>query len=230
MCGRFTLRRPWEEIDEYFRPAGPAWNVRPRYNVAPGQDVAVVRRGSGGRRLSMVRWGLVPGWARDPRIGSRLVNARSETATGKPAFRAAFRSRRCLVVADGFYEWAGRGRARQPWLFEIGGGELFALAGLWERWTVPAGPALPPSLAHLRPGDAVETCTILTTAANSVVAPVHHRMPVILPRTSFDAWLANDPVPLIPCSATAMTARPVSSAVNSASIDDSRCVEPATLL
>lgn len=230
MCGRFTLRPPWAEIDEYFRPGGPALNVRPRYNVAPGQDVAVVRRKDGGRRLSMLRWGLVPGWARDPRIGSRLVNARSETAAEKPAFRAAFRSRRCLVVADGFYEWAGRGRARRPWLFEIDGGALFAFAGLWERWTVPAGAVLAPSLAHVRPGEAIETCTILTTAANSIVAPVHHRMPVILPPASFDAWLANGPVPLAPFPADAMTARPVSSAVNSTAIDDPRCVEPATLL
>ena len=184
----------------------------------------------GGRRLSMLRWGLVPGWARDPRIGGRLVNARSETAAEKPAFRAAFRSRRCLVVADGFYEWAGRGRARQPWLFEIDGGALFAFAGLWERWTVPAGLALAPSLAHVQPGDAIETCTILTTAANSVVAPVHHRMPVILPPASFDAWLANESVPLAPCPADAMTARPVSSAVNGTLIDDATCVEPATLL
>ena len=102
------------------------------------------------------------------------------------------RSRRCLVVADGFYEWTPRGRARQPWLFEIDGGALFAFAGLWENWTVPAGAALPPSLIDIQPGMTIETCTILTTAANAVVAPVHHRMPVILPPTSYDAWLAGE--------------------------------------
>ena len=229
MCGRFTLRQSWAELDEHFRLGGTALNLPPRYNVAPGQDVAAVRREGGGRRLSKLRWGLIPTWARDPRIGTRLINARAETAAEKPAFRAAFRSRRCLIAADGFYEWARRGRARQPWLFEVGGGAPFAFAGLWERWTVPADPSLPPSLAHARPRETIGTCTILTTAANGVVAPVHHRMPVILPPASFDAWLAGEAVPLVADSADAMTARPVSPAVNSPSNDDPRCIEAATL-
>ena len=230
MCGRFTLRQSWAEIDEHFRLSGTPLNLRPRYNVAPGQDVAVVRHRSGDRRLSMLRWGLIPSWAHDPRIAHRLINARSETVAEKPAFRAAFRARRCLVVADGFYEWTPRGRARQPWLFEIDGGALFAFAGLWENWTVPAGAALPPSLIDVQPGMTIETCTILTTAANSVVAPVHHRMPVILPPASYDPWLAGERITPATDALAAMTARPVSPAVNSPSVDEPRCIEPATLL
>ena len=230
MCGRFTQRMTWRELHERMDLIGTPLNLRPRYNVAPGQDIAVVRPGdSGGRRLAMLRWGLIPAWARDPTIAWKLINARSETAAEKPSFRAAFRNRRCLIPADGFYEWRRQGKTRQPWLFGLGDGAPFAFAGLWEQWRIPEGAALTRSLAERNPGDAVETCTILTTAANETVAPVHGRMPVILPPETWDAWLAGEDVPLAPYPADAMTAHPVSTLVNRAANEDPRCVEPVTL-
>ena len=210
MCGRFTQRLSWAELHELMDLIGPPRNLRPRYNVAPSQDVAVVRAADGGRNLSMLRWGLIPAWAKDPAIGYRLINARSETVEEKPSFRSAYRRRRCLTPADGFYEWQRLGKIRQPWLFGLRDGAPFAFAGLWERWTVPEGAALTGSLAELGAGDPVETCTILTTAANETVAPVHGRMPVILPRDACDPWLAGEDVSLAPFAADAMTAHPVS--------------------
>ena len=227
MCGRFTQRLTWRELHERLGLIGPAQNVRPRYNVAPAQTVATVRASAAGRTLSMLRWGLIPAWAKEPNIGYRLINARAETAHEKPSFRAAFRARRCLIPADGFYEWAkaARGRPKQPWLFQMKDGSGFAFAGLWESWRVPGGLALAGSLAELAPGDTLETCTILTTQANETVAPVHPRMPVILPPAAFDPWLSGDAVPLAPYPADAMTAHPVSPLVNTPANDDERCVE-----
>ena len=190
--------------------------------------MAAVRADEHGRGLSMLRWGLIPGWAGDVRIGYKLINARAETASTKPSFRAAFRARRCLIPADGFYEWTGRGPARQPWLIGLENGALFAFAGLWERWTVPDGQALPASLAAYGPGDAIETCTILTTSANEAVAPVHHRMPVILAPDEFDPWLAGESVPLDSFAPEPMVLHRVGTRVNSASNDDSKCVERIT--
>ena len=245
MCGRFTQVRSWAELHELLNLVGTPLNLRPRYNVAPSQDVAVARaadpgsRSAGpgprsgeageGRTLSMMRWGLIPSWAKDHAIGHKLINARSETAAQKPSFRSAFRRRRCLIPADGFYEWQRRDGTRQPWLFGLRGGAPFVFAGLWERWTVPEGAALTGSLAERSPGDAVETCTILTTAANDTVAPVHGRMPVILPPDAWDSWLAGDEVPLGPYPADHMTAWPVSTHVNRPANDDPRCVEPVAL-
>ena len=229
MCGRFTQRLSWRELHELMDLLGAPLNLRPRYNVAPSQDVAVVRAAEEGRRLSMLRWGLIPAWAKDPAIGHKLINARSETAAEKPSFRSAFRHRRCLIPADGFYEWQRRGGTRQPWLFGLRDGAPFAFAGLWERWTVPEGAALTGSLAERSPGDAVETCTILTTAANETVAPVHGRMPVILPPDAWGAWLSGDEVPLGPYPADVMTAHPVSTHVNRPANDDPGCVEPVAL-
>ena len=229
MCGRFTQRLSWAELHELMDLIGPPRNLRPRYNVAPSQDVAVVRAADGGRNLSMLRWGLIPAWAKDPAIGYRLINARSETVAEKPSFRSAYRRRRCLIPADGFYEWQRLGKIRQPWLFGLRDGAPFALAGLWERWTVPEGAELTGSLAELGPGDPVETCTILTTAANETVAPVHGRMPVILPRDACDPWLAGDDVSLAPYAPDAMTAHPVSTQVNRPANDEPRCVEPVSL-
>ena len=229
MCGRFTQRLSWAELHELMDLIGPPRNLRPRYNVAPSQDVAVVRAADGGRNLSMLRWGLIPAWAKDPAIGYRLINARSETVAEKPSFRSAYRRRRCLIPADGFYEWQRLGKIRQPWLFGLRDGAPFALAGLWERWTVPEGAELTGSLAELGPGDPVETCTILTAAANETVAPVHGRMPVILPRDACDPWLAGDDVSLAPYAPDAMTAHPVSTLVNRPANDEPRCVEPVSL-
>ena len=234
MCGRFTQRMTWRELHERLDLIGTPLNLRPRYNVAPSQDVAVVRAadtgsqsGAGnGRTLAMLRWGLIPAWAREPNIGYKLINARAETAAEKPSFRTAYRHRHCLIPADGFYEWKREGKNRQPWLFGLSDGEPFVFAGLWERWTVPTGAALTGSLAERAPGDAVETCTILTTSANETVAPVHGRMPVILPPDSWDPWLAGEVMPLAPYPADAMTAHPVSTLVNRPANDDPRCVEP----
>ena len=191
MCGRFTQRLSWRELHELLGLIGPAQNLRPRYNVAPGQSIAAVRVSDGGRRLSMLRWGLIPAWAKEPNIGYKMINARSETAHEKPSFRAAWKARRCLIPADGFYEWAraAKGKTKQPWLFGMKDGGGFAFAGLWESWTVRAGLPLTGSLAELAPGDTLETCTILTAEANATVAPVHHRMPVILPADAYDPWL-----------------------------------------
>ena len=229
MCGRFTNRFTWKELHERLDLIGTPLNLRPRYNVAPSQDVAAVRASNGGRTLAMLRWGLIPGWAKDPAIGHKLINARSETAAEKPSFRSAFRHRRCLIPADGFYEWQRRGGTRQPWLFGLRDGAPMIFAGLWERWTVPEGAALTGSLAERNPGDAVETCTILTTAANETVAPVHGRMPVILAPDAWDVWLAGEAVPLGPYPADAMMAHPVSTHVNRPANDDPRCVEPVSL-
>ena len=229
MCCRFTNRFTWKELHERLDLIGAPLNLRPRYNVAPSQDVAVARATEEGRTLAMLRWGLIPAWAKDAAISNKLVNARSETAAEKPSFRSAFRHRRCLIPADGFYEWQRRGRTRQPWLFGLRDGAPMVFAGLWERWTVPETAALTGSLAERSPGDAVETCTILTTAANETVAPVHGRMPVILPPDAWSAWLAGEEVPLRSYPADAMTAHPVSTHVNRPANDDPRCVEPISL-
>lgn len=229
MCGRFTQISSWREIYELLGLTGPAANLRPRYNVAPGQDVAAVRMAGDGRRLAMLRWGLIPSWAKEPKIAYKLINARAETAGEKPSFRAAMRARRCLIPADGFYEWTRRGKARQPWLIAPEDGVPFVFAGLWERWTVPRGAALTGSLAEYRPGEAIETCTVLTTEANEVLARVHHRMPVILPREAFEPWLGGDAVELGPYPGDGMRVHPVSMLVNKPANDDPRCVEPVAV-
>jgi len=204
----------------------PALNLRPRYNLAPSQRAAVVREDDGGRRLALLRWGLIPSWADDPRIGHRLVNARAETVAEMPAFRAAYRQRRCLVPADGFYEWLRRGGAREPWLFFPRDRGLMAFAGLWESWKVPDGAPLTGSLAEYRPGDAVETFTILTTRPNATVRPIHRRMPVILPSEAFGAWLSCGEVALGPAPDDLLAAHAVGLRVNSPRHDDPECVAP----
>ena len=247
MCGRFTQRLSWAELHELMDLIGAPLNLQPRYNIAPGQDVAIVRAADpgsqsgaaagGGRRLSMLRWGLIPAWAKYQSIGNRLINAQSETVAEKPAFRAAYRRRRCLVPADGFYEWqrspprtAIRGAGtRQPWLFGLRDGSTFAFAGLWERWTAPEGPAPAGSLFGPELGGPVETFTILTTAANATVAAVHGRMPVILPPDAYGPWLAGEDIPLGPCPVDEMYAYPVSTLVNRPANDEPRCVELVSL-
>lgn len=228
MCGRFTLRASAEEVAAFFETNGPVPELRPRYNVAPSQPVAAVRAEGASRGLAMLRWGLIPGWAKDPAIGSRLVNARAETADEKPAFRDAFATRRCLIPADGYYEWQRSGERRHPWFIGAKTGGVFAFAGLWERWRVRADVRLGGTLADARPGDTVETCTILTTAANAVLAPIHDRMPVMLPRDAFGPWLAGETVTLDPFPPEALSAHRVRPLVNRPGNDDPRCVEPFT--
>ena len=228
MCGRFTQRLSWRELHELMSLIGPAQNLRPRYNAAPAQTIAAVRAGAEGRTLSMLRWGLIPAWAKEPNIGYRLINARAETAHEKPSFRAAFKRAplpdpggRLLRVGEGGAAAGPSSPGSSRW--PDGGG--FAFAGLWESWKVRPGLTLTGSLAELEPGDTLETCTILTTQANETVAPVHPRMPVILPPAAYDPWLTGAEVPLAPYPAEAMTAHPVSTLVNKPANDDERCVE-----
>ena len=226
MCGRFTQRFTWAQVHAFLSLLrAPPLNLRPRYNVAPGQRAGVVREDGSGRRFDKLRWGLVPAWAKDPRIGYKCINARAETARSKPAFRAAFGKRRCLVPVDGFYEWTGKGRGmREAWLIERGDGALFALAGLWEGWRVREGASLTGELAALNPGDLVETFTVLTTEAHPTLASIHHRMPVVVAPEDFEAWLWGGSVALAPTEGLVL--RRVDSWVNNARHDDPRCVEP----
>ncbi|MEW6268200.1 MAG: SOS response-associated peptidase, partial [Thermodesulfobacteriota bacterium] len=183
MCGRYTITSPAQVIAEAFGVDEPI-ELAPRYNVCPGQDVPVVRfrRGEEKRSLDMLRWGLVPWFAKEPGPAARMINARAETAATSPAFREALRERRCLVPADGFYEWQAtadkRGRKQPFWLHRADARPL-AFAGLWERWTA-------------KDGRRIESCTILTTEPNELVRPIHDRMPVILPSDAYALWLDRD--------------------------------------
>ena len=215
----------WEQVREFLDLLGPAQNLRPRYNVAPSQNVAAVRAGEDGRRLLMLRWGLIPAWAKEPSIGYKLINARAETAASKPSFRAAFASGRCVIPVDGFYEWKKEGSTKQPYRIRMKDEGLFAFAGLWERWKVREGLKLTGNLSDRRPGDEIETCTILTTEANEALAPIHPRMPAILDPDAIDPWLGGETVPLGPYLSAKMAAHPVSTVVNSPKNDEPRCVE-----
>jgi putative SOS response-associated peptidase YedK len=220
MCGRFAFYSPREAVQALFDVECPA-EFTPRYNIAPTQPVDVLRAGTeGGRELAMLRWGLVPGWAKDPGIGNRLINARVETAAEKPAFRAAFRRRRCAVLADGFYEWQSMERGpKQPWFMSAADGLPFLMAGLWERW---------------EKGDApLETCTILTTEASDAMRRIHHRMPVILPRDALADWLGasgSDAAEhlLAGSAGIEFSMCPVRRTVNSPSNDGPELIEPQT--
>jgi putative SOS response-associated peptidase YedK len=221
MCGRFTLTAPADAVAVQFElPEVPA--LEPRYNIAPTQPVAAVRlaRETGNREFALLRWGLVPFWAKDPKIGSRMINARSETVGTKPAFRAAFRRQRCLVLGDGFYEWQKAQGGKQPHYIRLKDGSPFAFAGLWERWQGAEQ-------------GTIESCTLLTTEPNDLIRPLHNRMPVILHPQAYDLWLdseVNDPQALQallrPFPSEAMLAYPVSRWVNSPANDGPRCIEP----
>jgi len=221
MCGRYTLSTPADVVAEVFGLAeAPA--LTPRFNIAPTQEVAIVRitAPQASREIAFVRWGLVPRWAQDPEIGNRLINARAETVVDKPAFRGSLRRQRCLVVADGFFEWQKVGKRKQPWLLHRRDGRPFGMAGLWARWADPAA------------GD-LDSCTIITTTPNEVAAAVHDRMPVILDPGDFALWLdpqVGDPArlqPLLrPAPAAEMEAYPVSLAVNNPANDRPECLAP----
>jgi putative SOS response-associated peptidase YedK len=220
MCGRFALATSGAQLATQFALA-EAPQLAPRYNIAPTQSVAIVRAAATGRELVSLRWGLVPVWAKDPSIGSRMINARAETAAEKPAFRTALRQRRCLIPADGFYEWQAAPGGKQPFYFHMAEGASFALAGLWERWKSPEGAWL-------------ETCTILTTEANDLLRPFHDRMPVIVAPDDYARWL--DPALreadavrdlLAPYDPTVMAAHPVSREVNRVANDGPQLIAPA---
>lgn len=221
MCGRYVMTSPPAAVRAQFgyvdRPNFPR-----RYNIAPAQPVAIVRLESGQRRLALVRWGLIPSWVKDPRGFSLLVNARSESVLEKPAFRAAMSARRCLFPADGFYEWRREGRQRRPYFIRRSDGAPMAFAGLWEVWTGPNG-------------EEMETAAILTTAANRELAPIHHRMPALIPPEAFDQWLDTARVSaasaarlLVPAPDGVFDLHPVSSAVNRATIDAAFLIDPVT--
>jgi putative SOS response-associated peptidase YedK len=220
MCGRFTLEKSIGDLGSLFEVRAIA-ELPARYNIAPTQPIVAIRQAEAGdeREWVLLRWGLIPAWAREPAAVPLLINARAETAAGKPAFRAALRRRRCLVPADGFYEWQGAGSQKQPFHMRRRDGAPFALAGLWERWEGPEG--------------AIDSCALLTTASNELMRPIHERMPVILDPQDFELWL--DPgmqdVEMLqgllrPYPAEAMVAYPVSRVVNNARNDDPQCVLP----
>ncbi len=229
MCGRYSITTAPEALRRLFEFHNLP-NLAPRYNVAPTQAAPIVRRTEdGGRELVMLRWGLVPHWAKDMSIASRLINARGDTVASKPAFRDAFRERRCLVPADGFYEWRAENGIRQPFRIGMKGGVPFAFAGLWESWTAKE------AVGTVAEGETVETFTIVTTDANAKLRPIHARMPVILAPEAYDTWLdtaperARDALALLryypeePMAFYRVTTR-----VNSVRNDDSECIVPLT--
>jgi putative SOS response-associated peptidase YedK len=219
MCGRFAQLEPISNIIKAFLIDDILAEVAPGYNIAPGSRILSVVRREGKRFLVDFQWGLVPHWAKDPAIGQKMINARGETVSQKPSFRAAFKSRRCLVIASGFYEWKREGKIKTPFYIKLISGRPFAFAGLHETWISPHGKEL-------------HTCTIVTTEANAVMKPIHDRMPVIIPREREDLWLDITASPdeaqalLMPYASEEMTAYPVSTLVNSPKNDSAGCIAP----
>jgi len=219
MCGRFTLTADISTLQESFPFVEMPQGMQPHFNIAPTQPVAVVPN-DGRNKLDFFVWGLIPSWAKDPNIGSRLINARAETLHEKPSFRTAFRRRRCLVLADGFYEWRQAERGKTPMYIRLASGKPFAFAGLWESWNSPDG-------------SNVLSCTIITTQPNELMATIHNRMPVILPEEAYPIWLESseaDPQRLTgllkPYPAEQMQAYPVSPLVNSPKNDLPELIRP----
>lgn len=221
MCGRYTLSTSPQDLTEHFGLDGVPEQLAPRYNIAPSQAVAIVREVAGlGRRLEMARWGLIPSWAKDPHIGSRLINARAETLAHKPAFRHALRYQRCLIPADGFYEWKRMNGHKRPYWVGREGRRLFGFAGLWEHWEAPHG-------------EHVESCTIVTTDASALMREIHDRMPAIVRPEHYQRWLdptqhASEPVLALlgPYSGSDLIAYPVSRAVNNPRTEAAQLLEP----
>ena len=234
MCGRYTLKVSGgelsglfglsEELDTEGLGIEPRYSRYPRYNIAPTQQIPVVLEddgGEGGRELQMMHWGLIPSWAEDPSIGSRMINARAETVSEKPSYRSAFKRRRCLIPADGFYEWKKEPNGKQPYYLRLTSGDPFGFAGLWESWKMDGG-------------EEVRSATIITTEPNEVAAEIHNRMPVILPPDLYDAWLDPDNDDreellsmLTAYPADEMEAYPVSREVNRPANDYPAVLEPA---
>jgi putative SOS response-associated peptidase YedK len=225
MCGRFALISPGDALIEQFglnpEISTSLSSLSPRYNIAPTQPIAAIRLtpDQQSRELTFFRWGLIPSWAKDMKMSSRMINARSETVAEKPSFRAAFKRRRCLIPADGFYEWQRQGSKKQPMYIHARNQELFALAGLWETW-------------HAADGSVIESCTILTTQPNELIKPIHNRMPVIIEPPDYSLWLNPEPQPdramhlLRPYPADQMAAHAVSTVVNNVRNDTPECIAP----
>jgi putative SOS response-associated peptidase YedK len=223
MCGRFTLIADRKKLAESFAGYDLPEGLAPRYNIAPSQAVAVIAN-NGQQKIELFQWGLIPFWAKDPKIGNRMINARAETLAEKPSFKNAYKRRRCLVLADGFYEWKKVNGAKTPMYIQLAGGEPFGFAGLWESWQSPED-------------STVLSCTIITTTPNQLLADIHNRMPVILPTSAYDTWL--DPAErspaqldglLKPYPAAEMTAVPVSTLVNNPKNDGPECIAPQQTL
>ena len=218
MCGRFAQSTSSKKLAKEFQVAEVP-DMEPRYNIAPTQEILGVYESMNGREVTFYKWGLVPSWAKDTSIGSRLINARSETLTEKPAFRQAFKQRRCIIPADGFYEWQRTEGRKQPFFFQMCDESPFGFAGLWERWKGEGG-------------QVINSCTILTTEANEVLQPIHDRMPVILHPDDYELWLDMDMRKLDlakellrPFPASEMTAHPVSQSINSPSNQGAQLIE-----
>ncbi|MDX1484411.1 MAG: SOS response-associated peptidase [Alphaproteobacteria bacterium] len=214
MCGRYAITSPLEAIIKAFDVKSALSNLQPRYNAAPSQDLPVIRAGKEGRDLGLMRWGLVPSWSKGPDSRYSMINARAETVASRPAYRGPFKNRRCLIPADGFFEWKQTGNGKQPFYITLKSGEPFVFAGLWDHWISPEGEDL-------------TSFTIIVTDANDTVSPIHDRMPVILPENDHEAWLGEDRSPsrtrlaimLRPYPAELMRAHPVSRDVNSPAND-----------
>ena len=218
MCGRFALIIDASLLADVF-DVDPPRGLKPRFNIAPTQTIPIVRAGKEtARECELVRWGLVPSWAKDEKLGARMINARGESVAEKPSFRSAVKSRRCLIPADGFYEWVKTNGGKQPHFIHFADGRPFAFAGLWERW-------------HKGEGEPLDTCTIITTTPNDLIANLHDRMPVILPTGHFAEWLEPEPLTrerlqslLVPHSAEGMETYPVSTYVNRPINDGPDCI------
>jgi putative SOS response-associated peptidase YedK len=220
MCGRFILTTDLDQLEERFSFHAQNLSFKPRYNIAPSQSVLAVIGDETGNRGGMLRWGLIPSWAKDAAIGNRMINARAETVAEKPSFRRALQKRRCLILADGFYEWRQEGKKKTPLFITLASHEPFAFAGLWETWRPPDG-------------EAIHSCTIITTTPNTLMESIHNRMPVILTREAETAWLdrtMTEPerlLPLlVPYSETLMDAYEVALTVNSPKNDSPACIAP----
>lgn len=218
MCGRFTLTSPASKLVEFFATLEPEFQLEPRYNIAPTQMTPAIVEQGGARLMRLMRWGLVPSWAKHLSEGARMINARAETIDSKPAFRKAFRKRRCLIPADGFFEWKKVGKDKQPYLIGMSNEEPFAFAGLWERWHDPESENI------------VESYSVVTTAPNQLMVGIHDRMPAILPAEACHRWL-NDATPdserldlLSPYPAGDMRAFPVHRSVGNVRNDTPLCI------
>jgi len=217
MCGRFAFYSPSEAVAALFGVT-QSIDVKPRYNIAPTQYIAAIRRDENqSPELTMLRWGLVPFWAKDPSIGNRMINARSETVAEKPSFRNAYRKRRCLILADGFYEWHREGDIKIPYFISLADGTPFAFAGLWEHWDSKDS------------DESLQTTTIVTAAANDFLAQVHHRMPVVLQPENAERWLDGDTDLLeeVTANGPAFRTWPVDRKVNNARNESTDLIDPA---
>lgn len=222
MCGRFAYFVPAEQLAQHYGLASAPPQVE-RYNIAPSQNVLAIRQAqSGEREAAPLKWGLIPHWAKDPTIGNRMINARGETVAEKPSFRQAFKKRRCIIPASGFYEWGPSSAGKWPYYIRPADSPLLSFAGLWESWRTPDGEPL-------------DSCTIITTAANESLARIHQRMPVCLPESSYDAWLDPESTKetclelLTALPAAAFEIQPVSKTVNNPRNDSKELVAPVEI-